>query len=193
MNFEVYDIEQQEKLLFILNLLKLKKYSDVYKFACKFVNTYNYKKSEIICENSLKAVNYIKNIMLVTPKILQDLSADKLEEIKIYTVFCYLLGYKLSAKKIPFILKNFDTGIKYDVNVCMDMIRKSAWSRNKINKIRKGDCVLVTVSSGCSKPCEYYNLMYKDKQFELKDAPEIPNPNCILEIGCQCLLKVRYL
>ena len=193
MYLEKYPYEQQFILLFMIDLLNTKQYSVLHSVACEFVNKYGYKNSDITKATKSKFVNYIKSLMSANPQILQGLSIKNLQKIKFYTVFLYILGYKLYSKNIPFIPAGFCTEIKYNVNVCMDMLRKYVWSRNKISEIRKGDNVLFSVSCGCSVPCEYYNLMYKNKQFELKNIPELPDENCPLEIGCQCLLRVHYL
>lgn len=124
---------------------------------------------------------------------MKDLTNEKLYEIKLFYIITRLLGYGTRVN-IPYIPKDFKTGITYDVRVCMRLLNSYLWEKIKLHRIEKDEIVMLTVYPGCKDdPCDYYKTMYKNKTFEIKDAPELPCYYCAKETGCYCNLSIHHL
>ena len=194
---KVWDKKWSYEQIEYLNLLEMdiiaERYDILYDDACRMITKFGLKRTYLIDEGKNKTIKWIKFIMDAKPLALSDLSEDKLFEIKKFTILTKILGLS-NRVNIPFIPKDYDTGIKYNYRVCMRLLSHYVNQKEKLSKISKNDVVLLTVSAGCSNnPCDYYNTMYKNKKFEVKDVPEIPCSECPLDTGCWCSLDVRYL
>lgn len=186
--------ESQKQMLNVLeNDFNLGDYNKLYKDACNMVKTFNLRYSCIKDYSQKYIIKNIKALINAQPKALADLTKDKLLEIKKFTIITRLLGYGYRIN-IPYIPKDYSTGIKYDYPVCQRILRDYIWNQEKLQEISPHDVVLVTVSPGChDNPCDFYNKLYKKKTFEPEDAPEVPFAQCEKETGCHCSLCVKYL
>ena len=197
-NFESeYNKEEDNIIIKLRELLSDRNLDESIKVAGQYVK-YRYFESSILSSvdyTDKDDFRHIKNnlisIMDVKPKIFDDMNSEILLDIRLYIAISYLIGSHCESKLLS---EDYDTHHRYNITNSIQLLKNSAYDLRKINEIEKGDTVLLTVSAGCREnPCDYYNNMYKDKTFELKRCPDIPNPNCPLESGCRCSISVRYL
>jgi hypothetical protein len=115
------------------------------------------------------------------PKIIERLSNDKLEVVKIATAMMELWGDNKAKKWLP---DNFETGLPFDGDAIVRMIEFQAVHKSTLERYRNEGIKRVEIyPSGDS--CEACKLL-AGKRYKIKDALELPYEHCTHKMGCRC-------
>lgn len=128
-------------------------------------------------------IKALKTIFERKPRILGNISNDRLENLRVSAGMMQLWGTNTAAPWLP---QDFTTGIHLDADSAARMLvfyasHLRAMEQYKEAGVRTAEVMAVEDNLTCSA-CHGIN----GKKYRLDAAPELPYPNCTCEIGCRC-------
>ena len=129
-------------------------------------------------------VERLNDIFRSKPKIVAQLTDDKMEALRIGAAMMELWGINSPEKWLP---DNFETGLSLDNDAAARMFLFHAESRANLEGYRDAGATEVEFSTAQNDTvCDSCNEL-NGKRYKLDEAPELPNPNCTNEMGCRCV------
>lgn len=128
-------------------------------------------------------IERVRIILNDTPKILRNFPQNKLNEIRMGTAMQYLWGLDDGSKWIP---KSFQEFSEMKTEVAMRMLMFYAihketllyYNKYGINKVK------ILPAKDCCESCNNIG----NREYTLKDLPELPYEKCTHPMGCRCAL-----
>lgn len=135
-------------------------------------------------------VESIKAIFDKTPKILNGIENDRLDELRLAAGMMQLWG---TNRAHPWLSDDFETGIHLDGNAASLMLGFHAAYTRDMGKYREAGVKTIEVMGVNDRhTCEECRKLSGNK-YTLGQVPELPYPECICESGCRCTTIVNEI
>ena len=124
----------------------------------------------------------LNDIFRSKPKIVAQLTDDKMEVLRIGAAMMELWGTNTAMKWLP---DNFETGLSIDNDSAARMFLFYAENRAKLEQYHDADVDYVEILATPESCASCIKL--QGKRYKSSNAPVLPNPNCTHPMGCRCV------
>ena len=124
----------------------------------------------------------LKLIFNNKPEILSNLDETYLETLRMGAAMLELLGTNTATQWLP---PNFETGLSIDNDSAARTLLFNSMSITHLKQYKDSGLKHIEVL-GAPNSCPLCKNI-AGKRYAINEAPKLPNPNCIHELGCRCV------
>ena len=137
----------------------------------------------------LRGVDHLKLVFSSKPKILNSVSEERLDHLRVAAGTALLLGVTRFKDYLP---EGFNTGLGMDNDSAVRMVLFRADHEDDMAQARLTGATKVRLTASNSADdfsgvCENCKALH-GKEWDLKKAPELPLKDCSSKYGCRCLM-----